>query len=72
MSDRSWGFIVYPTGEFLTYETDEGSGDHTIPDDFDINDKFLVGRVRLVRKRSWWRLGRKVWRMVSVEEADDE
>lgn len=47
---------------------------YTIPDDFDLDKRFLIGRLSVKRKRSWWRLGRKVWRRNSVvkEKSEDE
>lgn len=48
---------------------------HTIPHDFDLDKSagFLIGRLSVKRKRSWWRLGRKVWRRVSpVKEGNRE
>ncbi len=59
MNDRAGGFVIYPDGKTMWYGTGD---DSTIPDDVDL-DRFLIGRVKLVGKRSWRRLGRKTWRM---------
>ncbi len=45
----------------------KGLSKHTIPNDIDL-DQYVIARVKVVRKRSWRRLGRKTWRMVSVDE----